>query len=316
MSNSRLSYGQPIHYSLTKHITVDFLARCLLICCFHGCHESMWETEDVVKKWSKDTTVSYIIRLHNYYWKWILVNPNHIVGSTIEEQVFTSNESASAALLGSLFLLISVTKALRASVHKSNTVILSHTVNVCPKILKQFLNIPFCLVFLISFFYSVLTVSDKCKDRIGILWVLRISWVVSITQSPWGWVYVCVCVLGGLGVSALDRSRTQQLYCTTKTNTECNTAPPSVQLGNIFVCKRSSVRTCEVNSVVFGLQQVGGNLCVQLGAIFIFSSLPAWSSMGACTFLLPSMRSHMENWAGARTGVHVRIHFPALSFNS
>lgn len=92
----------------------------------------MWETEDVVKKWSKDTTVSYIIRLHNYYWKQILVNPNHIVDSTIEEQVFTSNESGSAALLDSSFLLILVTKAFRASVHKSNTIILSHVVNACP----------------------------------------------------------------------------------------------------------------------------------------------------------------------------------------
>lgn len=77
------------------------------------------------------------------------------------------------------------------------------------------------------------------------------------------------------GALALEQSRTQQVYCTTETNTESNTAPPPVQLGNIFVCKRGSVCTCEVNSVVFALQQVGGNLCVQLGAIFIFSSLPA-----------------------------------------
>lgn len=286
MSNSRyswilFSYGQPcITVSLNRYISVDFLARCLLICCFHGCHKSMWETEDVVKKWSKDTTVSYIIRLHNYYWKRILVNPDHIVGSTIEEQLFTWNESAPAAVLDSLFLLISVTKALQASVHKSNTIILSHVVKDSKAILLS------CFPRFV-FFIQFWPFRTSAEAELGFYESPEFyESSVSFNRPGGERVRVCACVCWG-GLLALERSRTQQVYCTTKTNTESNTAPPPAQLGNIFVCKRGSVRTCEVNSVVSGLQQVGGNLCVQLGAIFIFSSLPAWSSMGACTLLLP-----------------------------
>lgn len=66
------------------------------------------------------------------------------------------------------------------------------------------------------------------------------------------------------------------------------------------ICLWREKKKCSASA--FQLQQVGGNLSVHLGAIFICSSLPAQSSMRACMLLLPYRRcAHTENSKHTRT---------------
>lgn len=97
----------------------------------------------------------------------------------------------------------------------------------------------------------------------------------------------------------MDKHREQ--YCTT-TNTSA--AWKCICLWR----EKKQTKKKKVQQAHFSLQQVGGNLSVHLGAIFICSSLPAQSSMRACMLLLPYRRcAHTDNSKHTRTRVSKHV---------